>query len=175
MWLQRQQNETLHLPINSTSFAKDSRLLLQYAQRLSSTIRAVSALLPSSLILFRTGQLPRDQFIPSIPQDIVESIDQVGQAIVRDLKAPTDWVPIYANAGTREQEKKEAKQLDLASRLRMDYSGKLLRGMQKFLMEDGLHPAERPGGKIWADSMLYELRRWVLLKQPELDETRVIS
>jgi len=171
MFLQRTQNLTLNLPFETTSFTYDNRLILQYAHRLSKTIRDVAALLPEvPTILFRTGQLPRDNFSKIIPQDVVAQVDDVGQAVVSDLQEPTDWIPWFAEAEHREEAKAEAKALKLRQRLRLDYSGKLLHGQQRFLMPDGLHPDQLPGGKLWADIILWELRRSVLKSNPELVE-----
>ncbi|GAA6064655.1 hypothetical protein JCM10212_005241 [Sporobolomyces blumeae] len=105
---------------------------------------------------------PRHNYAP-FPR--VFQLDSLARKVVSDLRlaqvpssssspySPSDPLSPLAELEDRED-------LGLATRLRIDESGKLMLG-QEHLFRDLLHPLPVPGSWLWADIMLYELKRAV--------------
>ncbi|GAA5925875.1 uncharacterized protein JCM15063_005149 [Sporobolomyces koalae] len=108
---------------------------------------------------------PRHNYAP-FPR--VFQLDSLARKVVSDLRlsqttssSSLTRSPSPALSQTTSQEStalSEGEDLGLNHRLRIDESGKLMLG-QEHLFRDLLHPLPVPGSWIWADIMLYELKR----------------
>ncbi|GAA5887903.1 hypothetical protein JCM6882_000795 [Rhodosporidiobolus microsporus] len=108
---------------------------------------------------------PRHNYAP-FPR--VFALDSLSRKVISDLRlsqsssssssSPSSLSPSHPLSSFSEPEEQE--DLGLAHRLRMDESGRLMLG-QEHLFRDLLHPLPVPGSWLWADVMLYELKRAV--------------
>lgn len=106
---------------------------------------------------------PRHNYAP-FPR--VFQLDSLSRKVVSDLRlsqspstsTPSSFTPSAPLSQLDEYPDRE--DLGLDHRLRIDESGRLMLG-QEHLFRDLLHPLPVPGSWIWADIMLYELKRAV--------------
>ncbi|CEQ42486.1 SPOSA6832_04288 [Sporobolomyces salmonicolor] len=95
---------------------------------------------------------PRHNYAP-FPR--VFALDSLARKVVSDLRlsSPSSRAPSAPLSPLAEQ--REAEDLNLAARLRIDESGRLMLG-QEHLFRDLLHPLPVPGSWLWGNVMLYE-------------------
>lgn len=109
-------------------------------------------------ILWRTlHHPPRHNYAP---YGRVFALDSLAKKVIGDLQreASANSHHIAAKFGSHADE--IADDLGLDERLRIDHSGSLILG-QEDKFRDLLHPLPVPGSYLWADVMLFELKRAV--------------
>ncbi|BGO91798.1 hypothetical protein NBRC10512_003453 [Rhodotorula toruloides] len=118
-------------------------------------------------ILWRTlHHPPRHNYAP-FPR--VFALDSLARKVISDLRAsqdlPSSSSPSYHPSTSSPplssfSEPSYSEDLGLSHRLRIDDSGRIMLG-QEHRFRDLLHPLPVPGSWVWADVMLYELKRAV--------------
>ncbi|GAA5894621.1 hypothetical protein JCM5296_002909 [Sporobolomyces johnsonii] len=103
---------------------------------------------------------PRHNYAP-FPR--VFALDSLARKVVSDLRlSPSSSSSQSPSAplSPLAEEPQDPEDLNLAARLRIDESGRLMLG-QEHLFRDLLHPLPVPGSWLWGNVMLYELKRAV--------------
>ncbi|GAA5999929.1 hypothetical protein JCM10207_005976 [Rhodosporidiobolus poonsookiae] len=106
---------------------------------------------------------PRHNYAP-FPR--VFALDSLSRKVISDLRisqsAPSSSLSSSSPSAPLSSftEPSETEDLGLSHRLRIDESGRLMLG-QEHLFRDLLHPLPVPGSYLWANVMLYELKRAV--------------
>ncbi|GAA6003615.1 uncharacterized protein JCM10292_000651 [Rhodotorula paludigena] len=136
-------------PEREKQWERDAREAIRHAAR---TFRGKEGKARNGpALLWRTlHHPPRHNYAP-FPR--VFALDSLARHIVSDLRSSSP-----SSLGSNVEEADE--DLGLAHRLRLDESGRIMLG-QEHHFRDLLHPKAVPGSWIWADVMLYELKRAV--------------
>ncbi|KAM0747583.1 hypothetical protein T439DRAFT_328814 [Meredithblackwellia eburnea MCA 4105] len=106
-----------------------------------------------------------------VPYTGVQAVDQVGRAVVDSLKREGQaaegghstwgrWARTWSGYATlvgEDVSETEARRAGLGQRLRVDEWGSLMLGMEKYFRDD-LHPKQLPGGYLWGNMMLHQLK-----------------
>jgi hypothetical protein len=148
--LQKEQDERSGSP----SALLDDDLLVRYAERLSASLVQLldTDLFASANILWRTAHVPKGR--SGISAQAVLALDGVAESVVEEVRTGVErgfWESSAAFFSLRER-------VQAAARVRVDYSGRMLQG-QTVHLDDELHPAMLPGGKVL---ILRSLRRLIV-------------
>ncbi|KAK4701444.1 hypothetical protein P7C70_g4789, partial [Phenoliferia sp. Uapishka_3] len=106
-----------------------------------------------------------------VPFTGVQAIDQIGRAVVSSLRREGRaaagghstwgrWARTwsgYAKYAGEHADETEARKAGLGDRLRVDEWGSLMLGMEKYFLDD-LHPMSLPGGYLWGNMILQQLK-----------------
>ncbi|KAK4702690.1 hypothetical protein P7C70_g3531, partial [Phenoliferia sp. Uapishka_3] len=106
-----------------------------------------------------------------VPYTGVQAIDQIGRAVVSSLRREGRaaagghstwgrWVRTwsgYASYAGEHPDETEARKAGLGERLKIDEWGSLMLGMEKYFRDD-LHPMPLPGGYLWGNMVLQQLK-----------------
>ncbi|KAK4704113.1 hypothetical protein P7C70_g2097, partial [Phenoliferia sp. Uapishka_3] len=109
-----------------------------------------------------------------VPYTGVQAVDQIGRAVVSSLRREgraaagghSSWgrwarswsaYSRYATFAGEKADETEARKAGLGERLRIDEWGSLMLGMEKYFQDD-LHPKSLPGGYLWANMILQQIK-----------------
>ncbi|KAI5449323.1 hypothetical protein NCC49_004825 [Naganishia albida] len=137
-----------------------------YRTRIRQAVAAVREMWPGAAISwvthhYPTGNGPSDWFTSGIQaQGAAKTATRPGNTVLRltelDAAVRSAFTPYCLADCTPEQ----ARQNDVLSRVRVNEWGRIMLGQEKH-MKDALHQRMVPGGRLWADMMLFDLWRAV--------------
>ncbi|GAA5967814.1 hypothetical protein JCM11641_005776 [Rhodosporidiobolus odoratus] len=151
-------------PARETIWEREARKAIKHAAR---TFRGRDGRAKNGpTILWRSlHHPPRHNYAP-FPR--VFALDSLSRKVISDLRSSQTLSSSSSPSSlsgpsaplSNLAEPEEMEDLGLSHRLRIDEGGRLMLG-QEHLFRDLLHPLPVPGSWIWADVMLYELKRAV--------------